>query len=68
MSNVSKWIMAAIIAAVIVAMLRNPAGATGIIIAGGTEGNAILGTLSGAGGGKPVHGNFAVGQTRIALG
>ncbi len=59
--------MAAIIAAVIVAMLRNPAGATGIIIAGGTEGNAILGTLSGAGG-KPAHGNFAVGQTRIALG
>ncbi len=67
MSTVSKWIMAAIVAAVIVAMLRNPAGATGIIIAGGTETQGILGVLAG-GGGKPQRGNFAVGQTRIALG
>lgn len=67
MSNVSKWVMALIIGFVVIGLVKNAAGTVGIMLAGGTEINAIGGTLSG---GKPsaTKGTFQSGSTRIKLG
>lgn len=68
MSKTGKIIMALILAAVVVAILRNAAGAVGILLAGGTEANATLSTLEG--GTKHVNnkGTFTAGGTKIHLG
>lgn len=66
MSTLSKVIMGAIIAAVIVAMLRNPAATTGIILAGGSASSGILGTLEGST--STQKGTFKNGTTSIAYG
>ena len=61
------WFMYVILAVIVVAMLRNAAGTVGIILAGGSESNAILGTLSGQGI-KSNTGTFSAGGTNIKLG
>lgn len=68
MSTVSKWVMALIIAAVIVAVLRNAAGAVGIIVGGGAELDQILGTLEGGTKNLNNKGKFKVGSNKIELG
>lgn len=67
MSTVSKWVMALIVAAVILDLLRHPAASVGITIAGGEELKGILGTLGGSGD-KPQKGSFNIGTNKIALG
>lgn len=49
------------------AMLRNAAGAVGIILAGGTEANSLAGTLSGQGI-KSQKGSFTFGGNKVSLG
>ena len=61
-----KW-MYVLVALVVVAMLRNAAGTTGIILAGGTEANGLASTLSGSGI-KSNTGSFSAGGTSIKLG
>jgi len=69
MSTVSKWVMAAIVAAIILAMLRKPAATVGITLGVGSELTALFGAFSGAGDKSKAGqtGNFSVGTTKIAL-
>lgn len=67
MSNVTKWLMYSLVALIIVALLRNPAGSVALMLAGGTEANALAGTLSGSGI-KAQKGSFTAGTTKISVG
>ena len=62
-----NWFMYVIIAVIVAGMLKNAAGSVGIILAGGTEANNILGTLEG-GKGTSTKGSFSTGGTSIKLG
>jgi hypothetical protein len=66
MSQVTKIILALIVAAVIVALLRNPSASTGIILSTGAATTGILGTLEG--GTSSQRGSFSAGTTKIAYG
>lgn len=69
MSKTSQVIMWVIVAAVILAILRNAAGAVGIILAGGSEGGDIINTLAGGNGPHASTGKFTTsGGTQIKLG
>lgn len=69
MSKGASIIMWLIVAAIILAVLRNAAGAVGILLAGGSEGNDILGTLSGGTGPRASSGKFSTSTgTKISLG
>lgn len=60
------WFMALILAIVVVAMLRNAAGATGIILAGGDVLKSETGALTGS---VATKGTFSTGGgTKIQLG
>ncbi len=62
-----NWFMYVIIAIIVAGMLKNAAGAVGIILAGGTEFQNIAGTLEG-GAGTSTKGSFSTGKTSIKLG
>lgn len=69
MSKTGQVIMWLIVAAVILAILRNAAGAVGVILAGGSESADILNTLAGGNGPRASHGKFTTqGGTKIQLG
>ena len=68
-SKTAQVIMWLIVAAVIVAILRNAAGAVGVILAGGDESAAILNTLAGGNGPRASKGKFSTSSgTKIQLG
>ena len=52
---------------IVLAMLRNAAGSVGIILAGGSQANSVLGTLSGQGI-KANTGSFSFGGNSVKLG
>lgn len=62
-----NWFMYVIIAIIVAGMLKNAAGAVGIIIAGGSEFNSIANTLEG-GKGTSTKGSFSTGGSSIKLG
>lgn len=68
MSKTAQIVMWLIVAAVVVAMLKNAAGTVGIMLAGGTETANILGTLEGTGTKQNSTGTFKSGTTSIKLG
>lgn len=69
MSKTGQVIMWLIVAAVILAILRNAAGAVGVILAGGSESADILNTLAGGSGPHASKGKFTTsGGTKIQLG
>jgi glutamate/tyrosine decarboxylase-like PLP-dependent enzyme len=52
---------------IVLAMLRNAAGAVGIILAGGSQANSLAGTLSGQGI-KANTGSFSFAGNSVKLG
>ncbi len=61
-----NWFMYVIIAIIVAGMLKNAAGAVGIIIAGGSEFQQIAGTLEGSA--VSTKGSFSTGKNTIKLG
>jgi hypothetical protein len=63
------WFMYVILAVIVLAMLRNAAGAVGIILAGSSGGTGLINALSGANDTKRASsGTFSSGGTSIKLG
>lgn len=68
MSNVSKWVMVALIGFIIIGLVKNAAGTTAVLVAGGGEFNALGKTLSGGGGKAHNTGKFSTKTGSISLG
>ena len=70
MSIVSKWVMAIIIVALVMNLLRKPAATVGIMLAGGTGATDFFKALSGQGDTNTAgqKGTFQVGANKFSLG
>jgi hypothetical protein len=69
MSTVSKWVMAIIIVALVMNLLRKPAATVGIMMAGTGGATDFFKALSGQGDTNTAgqKGTFAMGKNKISL-
>jgi hypothetical protein len=70
MSTVSKWVMAIIIVALVMNLLRKPAGTVGIIMASTGGATDFFKALSGQGDTNTAgqKGSFTMGANKVTLG
>lgn len=70
MSTVSRWVMALILLAVIMNLLRKPAATVGIMLAGGTTATDFFTAISGQNDKSTSgqKGSFAIGKNKFSLG
>jgi hypothetical protein len=70
MSTVSKWVMAIILVALVMNLLRKPAATVGIMLAAGTGSTDFFKALSGQGDKSTSGqtGKFEIGGNKFSLG